>query len=206
MSRPAPPIYKTRNWPTYSEALKRRGSLTVRFDPEMNRDDIPSGRRGRQQTYSAAIQTCLTMKGEGRLGSDPVDRFNPERAEPRALRCGAVADNRICESLLRLIGSIGWCRTSAPCVAARRPRAMNIPYRDSQGPPPLLIDSTGIEVEAKASGTRASTAAPNDGSGARSARELMRVRRIVPPAGPRKSSPCCRNCSARSRPSRRSPA
>jgi len=27
------PTYKTRNWPAYNEALKRRGSLTIWFDP-----------------------------------------------------------------------------------------------------------------------------------------------------------------------------
>ncbi|WP_252737457.1 transposase, partial [Citreicella sp. C3M06] len=47
------------------------------FDPEMSRDAVPTGRRGRQQTFSGkehqkiawgaifptnAIQTCLTMK------------------------------------------------------------------------------------------------------------------------------------------------
>ncbi|MCL7466200.1 IS5/IS1182 family transposase, partial [Phaeovulum sp. NW3] len=31
MSRPIPPAYKTRNWPAYNEALKRRGSLTIWF-------------------------------------------------------------------------------------------------------------------------------------------------------------------------------
>ena len=63
MSRPTSPTYKTRNWPAYNEALKRRGSLTIRFDPEMSWDATPTGRRGRRQTYSdAAIQTCLSMK------------------------------------------------------------------------------------------------------------------------------------------------
>ena len=63
MSRLTPPTYKTRNWPAYNEALKRRGSLTIWFDPEMSWDAAPTGRRGRQQTYSdTAIQTCLTMK------------------------------------------------------------------------------------------------------------------------------------------------
>jgi hypothetical protein len=63
MSRHIPPTYKTRNWPAYNEALKRRGSLTIWFDPEMSWDAVPTGRRGRQQTYSdTAIQTCLTMK------------------------------------------------------------------------------------------------------------------------------------------------
>ena len=63
MSRPTSTTYRTKNWPAYNEALKRRGSLTIWFDPEMNWDAAPTGRRGRQQTYSdAAIQTCLSMK------------------------------------------------------------------------------------------------------------------------------------------------
>lgn len=63
MSRPAPPSYKTKNWPTYNEALKRRGSLTIWLDPGMNWVAAPTGKRGREQAYSdAAIQTCLSMK------------------------------------------------------------------------------------------------------------------------------------------------
>lgn len=63
MSRPTPPTYKTTNWPAYNDALKRRGSLTIWFDPEMCWDAAPTGKRGRQPTYSdAAVQTCLTMK------------------------------------------------------------------------------------------------------------------------------------------------
>jgi hypothetical protein len=63
MSRPIPPAYKTRNWPAYNEALKRRGSLTIWFDPTMSWEAPPTGKRGRQSDYSdAAIQTCLTMK------------------------------------------------------------------------------------------------------------------------------------------------
>ena len=55
MSRPTSPTYKTRNWPAYNEVLKRRGSLTIWFDPKMSWDAAPSGRRGRQQTYSDAV-------------------------------------------------------------------------------------------------------------------------------------------------------
>ena len=63
MRRPTPATYKTRNWPAYNEALKRRGSLTIWFDPAMEWIPAPTGRRGRQQSFSdAAIQTCLTMK------------------------------------------------------------------------------------------------------------------------------------------------
>jgi hypothetical protein len=44
----------------------------------MSWEAAPTGRRGRQQTYSdTAIQTCLTMKGEGRPEIRPVDGFQP---------------------------------------------------------------------------------------------------------------------------------
>ena len=63
MNRPNTPTYKTQNWPTYNEALKRRGSLTIWFDTEMTWEAKPTGKRGRQPVYSdPAIQTCLTMK------------------------------------------------------------------------------------------------------------------------------------------------
>jgi Transposase DDE domain len=63
MSRPTPTSDKTRNWLEYNKGLKRRGSLTIWFDPAMTREAVPSGKRGRQPACSgAAIQTCLTMK------------------------------------------------------------------------------------------------------------------------------------------------
>ena len=63
MSRPTSPACKTRNWPACNEALKRRGSLTIWFDPAMTWEAAPTGKRGRQPDDSdAAIQTCLTMK------------------------------------------------------------------------------------------------------------------------------------------------
>jgi hypothetical protein len=36
MSKPTSPTYKTTNWTSYNEALKRRGSPTIWFDPKMN--------------------------------------------------------------------------------------------------------------------------------------------------------------------------
>ena len=46
-----------------ANALRRRGSLTIRFDPAMTWQAAPTGKRGRQAYYSdAAIQTCLTLK------------------------------------------------------------------------------------------------------------------------------------------------
>ena len=63
MRRPTPPAYKTRNCPSYNEALKRRSSLTIWFNPAMTWQAAPTGKRGRHPDYSdAAIQTCLTMK------------------------------------------------------------------------------------------------------------------------------------------------
>ena len=63
MGRPNTPTYKTLNWPAYNKALRRRGSLTIWFDPEMAWAAQPTGKRGRQPVYTdAAVQTCLTMK------------------------------------------------------------------------------------------------------------------------------------------------
>ncbi len=128
MSRPIPPTYKTKNWQAYNEALKRRGSLTVWFDPEMTWEAAPTGKRGRQPDYSdAAIQTCLTLKVLFGMALRQTTGF--------------------VESLLGLIG-LPW---SVPdfSTLSRRQRTLDvtIPYRGSQGPLHLLIDSTGIKVE-----------------------------------------------------------
>ena len=128
MSRPIPPTYKTRNWPAYNEAVKRRGSLTIWFDPEMSWDAAPTGRRGRQQTYSdAAIQTCLSMKVLFGMALRQTTGF--------------------VESLLRLVG-LNWTVPDFSTLSRRQKTlAVNIPYRGSKGPLHLLIDSTGIKVE-----------------------------------------------------------
>lgn len=62
MSRPTPPACKTGNWSACNEVLKRQRSLMIWFDPEMSRDGVPTGRRGRQKTKGdTAVRTCLTM-------------------------------------------------------------------------------------------------------------------------------------------------
>jgi hypothetical protein len=75
-----------------SEALERRGSLTIWFDPAMTWKGAPTGQRGRQPAYGdAAIQTCLTMKGESARTTVRWTVFSPERAVPRdgsGWRCG----------------------------------------------------------------------------------------------------------------------
>lgn len=121
MSRPTPPTYKTRNWPAYNEALKRRGSLTIWFDTDTTWDAAPTGRRGRQQTYSdAAIQTCLSMKVLFGMALRQTTGF--------------------VESLLTLIG-LDWAVPDFSTLSRRQKTlAVNIPYRGSKGALHLLID------------------------------------------------------------------
>ena len=128
MSRPSPPAYKTRNWPAYNEALKLRGSLTIWFDPAMAWEAVPTGKRGRQPDYSdAAIQTCLTMKVLFGMALRQTTGF--------------------VESLLRLIG-LDWAVPDFSTLSRRQKTLkVNIPYRGSDGPLHLLVDSTGIKVE-----------------------------------------------------------
>ena len=55
--------YKTTNWSAYNASLKARGSLTIWLDRNMQWFATPSGKRGRQRTFSdAAIQFCLSIK------------------------------------------------------------------------------------------------------------------------------------------------
>ena len=128
MSRPTPPTYKTRNWPAYNEALKRRGSLMIWFDPAMTWEAAPTGKRGRQPDYSdTAIQTCLTIKVLFGMVLRQTTGF--------------------VESLLRLIG-LDWAVPDFSTLSRRQKTLkVNIPYRGSDGPLHLLIDSTGIKVE-----------------------------------------------------------
>jgi transposase len=94
----------------------------------MSWDAAPSGRRGRQQSYSdAAIQTCLTMKVLFGMALRQTTGF--------------------VESLLRLVG-LDWAVPDFSTLSRRQKTlAVNIPYRGSKGPLHLLIDSTGIKVE-----------------------------------------------------------
>jgi hypothetical protein len=61
------------------------------------------------------------------------------------------------ESLVRLIG-LDWAVPDfSPVSRRQKAQKVNIPYRGSDGPLHLLVDSTGIKVEGEASGTRART-------------------------------------------------
>ncbi len=120
--------YRTTNWPSYNAALKKRGSLTVWFDPAMSWEGLPTGRRGRRRSYSdVAIQTCLTLKVLFGLALRQATGF--------------------VESVLCLAG-LTWSVPDFSTLSRRQKSlAVDIPYRGSGGPLHLLIDSTGIKVE-----------------------------------------------------------
>lgn len=127
MSKPAPTRYRTLNWSSYNASLRERGSLTVWFDPGMAWHAAPSGKRGRQQTFSdAAIQACLTIKVLFGL--------------PLRQTTGFVA------SFLKLAG-LDWPVPDFSTLCRRQKMlTVRVPYRGSGGPLHLLVDSTGIKV------------------------------------------------------------
>ena len=63
MSKPKPARYRTTNWSTYNDALRKRGSLLIWLDKEMIWHVPHEGRPGRPPVFSnAAIQFCLSLK------------------------------------------------------------------------------------------------------------------------------------------------
>ena len=128
MSKPAPARYRTTNWSAYNAALRRRGSLLVWLDREMEWLAPASGRPGRPQTFSdAAIQFCLSIKVLFGL----------------ALRqtIGMVA------SLLKLAGLEDWPVPDFSTLCRRQKTVtIQIPFRRSGAPLNLLVDSTGVKM------------------------------------------------------------
>ncbi len=168
-SRPKPPSYETRNWSDYSAALKKRGSLTIWFDPDMVWTPPPSDKRGRQQSYSdAAIQVCLTMKSLFGLALRQTSGFVESLLQLISLDQGVPDFNTLCRRQKAL--------------------AMDIPSRGSPGPLHLLVDNeelsaivprtmpNGIKAEGKANGTCVSTAVQIDVCAARSTSGSTRTR------------------------------
>jgi hypothetical protein len=127
MSKPEPARYRTLNWSEYNASLRRRGSLLVWLDREMEWLASPSGRPGRSEMYSeAAIQFCLSIKVLFGL----------------ALRqtIGMV------ESLLKMAG-LDWPVPDFSTLCRRQKTVtIQIPYRRSGGHLNLLVDSTGVKI------------------------------------------------------------
>jgi len=128
MSSWSPIKYKTTNWSSYNDSLKRRGSLSIWFDPELVWVPPPSGRRGRQQNLSdAAIQACLTLKVLFGLPLRQTTDFM--------------------QSLLLLIGLYWMVPDFSALCRRQRTLKVSLLYRGGTGPLNLLIDSTGIKAE-----------------------------------------------------------
>lgn len=123
---PATVRYKVTNWGEYNAALKQRGSLTVWLDKDMQWYALPTGKQGRQPTFSdAAIQFCLSIKCLFNL--------------PLRQSLGLV------ESLLRL-ANLDWKVPDFSTVSRRQTTLhVQLPYRCSGGGLDLLVDSTGIK-------------------------------------------------------------
>ena len=124
-------------------------TYSIWFDPKMDWEATSSGRRGRQQTYSAAaIQACLIL--------------NVLSGLPLRQTTGFV------ESLFKLVG-LNW---SVPdfSTLCRRQKTLSvaIPYRDQQDHFICLWTAQASRLKVKASGTLASMEAPNAAYGARS--------------------------------------
>tara|TARA_R100000322_G_scaffold167840_1_gene136406 strand:- start:693 stop:1433 length:741 start_codon:yes stop_codon:yes gene_type:complete len=126
MSKPKPARYRTTNWSSYNDALRKRGSLLIWLDKEMTWHAPHEGRPGRPPVFSnAAIQFCLSLKVLFKL--------------PLRQTAGMVA------SLLRLAG-LDWPVPDYSTLCRRQKTLkVQIPYRRAEGPLNLLVDSTGIK-------------------------------------------------------------
>ena len=126
MSKPKPARYRTTNWSSYNDALRKRGSLLIWLDKEMTWHAPHEGRPGRPPVFpNAAIQFCLSLKVLFKL--------------PLRQTAGMVA------SLLRLAG-LDWPVPDYSTLCRRQKTLkVQIPYRRAEGPLNLLVDSTGIK-------------------------------------------------------------
>jgi len=126
MSKPSPARYRATNWSSYNASLRKRGALLIWVDKDMSWRAPHDGRLGRPAVFSdAAIQFCLSIKILFKL--------------PLRQTAGMVA------SLLKLAG-LDWSVPDFSTLCRRQKTlAVQIPYRRSDGPLNLLVDSTGIK-------------------------------------------------------------
>lgn len=126
MTRPDPTRYRTNNWKSYNEALKRRGSLLIWLDKDMTWLAPKAGGNGRPPVFSdASVQFCLMVKVLFGL--------------PLRQTTGMVA------SILSMAG-LDWPVPDFSTVSRRQKRiTVQISSRRASGPLNLLVDSTGIK-------------------------------------------------------------
>ncbi|MFA5537728.1 MAG: IS5 family transposase [Gemmobacter sp.] len=126
MSKPEPARYRTTNWKSYNDALRRRGSLLIWLDKDMAWRGPKTGCNGRPPVFSdAAIQFCLMVKVLFGL--------------PLRQTTGMVA------SILSMAG-LDWPVPDFSTLSRRQKTIeIQISNRRAPGPLNLLVDSTGIK-------------------------------------------------------------
>ena len=126
MTKPEPARYRTTNWKSYNDALRRRGSLLIWLGKDMTWLANRAGRPGRPPVFSdAAIQFCLMVKVLFGL--------------PLRQTTGMVA------SILKMAG-LDWPVPDFSTLSRRQKTlAVQISSRRAPGPLNLLVDSTGIK-------------------------------------------------------------
>jgi hypothetical protein len=126
MTKPEPARYRTTNWKSYNDALRRRGSLLIWLDKDMAWLANRAGRPGRPPVFSdAAIQFCLMVKV---LFGLPLRQCT-----------GMVS------SILEMAG-LDWAVPDFSTLSRRQKTlAVQISSRRASGPLNLLVDSTGIK-------------------------------------------------------------
>ena len=127
MSKPPRAEYRTTNWTEYNAALKRRGSLMVWLDADLQWQAPSSGRTGRPAVFSdAAIQFCLTLKCMFGLGLRQT--------------------TGLAESLLQL-AKLDWAVPDYSTLCRRQKTlSVAITARPNNAGLHLLIDSTGVKM------------------------------------------------------------
>ena len=123
--------YSVTNWSEYNESLRRRGDITVWFDPETVGDWVAPRRktRGGQKRYSdLAIEVCLTLRAVFRLAL------------------------RQTQGLARSVVYLLDLKLPVPdfSTLSRRAATLNLPKKPqtSNSSITLIIDSTGLKIHA----------------------------------------------------------
>jgi hypothetical protein len=126
MSKPEAARYRTTNWKSYNDALRRRGSLLIWLDKDMAWLADRAGRPGRPPVFSdAAIQFCLRVKVLFGL--------------PLRQTTGMVS------SILEMAGLDWPVRDYSTLSRRQKILPVQIPHRRAPGSLNLLVDSTGIK-------------------------------------------------------------
>ena len=121
--------YKTTNWSEYNQALRQRGAFTIWFDPQMQWSATPTGKKGRQPTYTdIAIQFALTIRNLFQLALRQTQGF--------------------IQSLFQM-AHLDWNIPDFSTLSRRADKLQPLLHKSAKNPQEdlhILVDSTGIKV------------------------------------------------------------